>query len=258
MRNESAPHAFVRRTECVPYKQWIILSNFLWYMQFKLLRVICTLRSPNALVQVYSYISCYSFSLDVCSLYNTYIRNKLVLRNHFLWRPICHLLHKDKELLALRNNFRVTKKFLIAKFDCIIIKEAAATIKRQASLLKNYVKTLLTKYEFGKILWFFLFYITASKKSSSKIVRKRIKENIWYLLGTYAVRTDRKNVTNFLYLVLHLAHKVTLFSSVLVSVLRTSINVLSKCKSRNYVTWIANLTKLFLSVRKLTSYVVWM
>ena len=30
---------------------------------------------------------------------------------------ICHLLHKDKELLALRNNFRATKKFLIAKFD---------------------------------------------------------------------------------------------------------------------------------------------
>ena len=49
---------------------------------------------------------------------NGLIRNKLVLRNHFLW-PICHLLHKDKELLALRNNFRVTKKFLIAKFDCI-------------------------------------------------------------------------------------------------------------------------------------------
>ena len=64
--------------------------------------------------------------------------------------------------------------------------------------------------------------------------------------------TDRKNVTDFLYLVLHLACKVTcyfqLFSSVLVSVLRTSINVLSKSKSRNYVTWIANLTKLFLSV----------
>ena len=50
---------------------------------------------------------------------NGLIRNKLVLRNHFLW-PICHLLHKDKELLALRNNFRVTKKFLIAKFDCTI------------------------------------------------------------------------------------------------------------------------------------------
>ena len=40
-----------------------------------------------------------------------------MLRNHFTW-PICHLLHKDKELLALRNNFRATKKFLIAKFDC--------------------------------------------------------------------------------------------------------------------------------------------
>ena len=44
-------------------------------------------------------------------------RNKLVLKNHFLW-PICHLFHKDKELLALRNNFRANKKFLIAKFDC--------------------------------------------------------------------------------------------------------------------------------------------
>ena len=48
---------------------------------------------------------------------NGLIRNKLVLRNHFTW-PICHLLHKDKELLALRNNSWATKKFLIAKFDC--------------------------------------------------------------------------------------------------------------------------------------------
>ena len=143
MRNESAPHAFVRRTECVPYKQWIILSNFLWYMQFKLLRVICTLRSPNALVQVYSYISCYSFSLDVCSLYNTYIRNKLVLRNHFLWRPICHLLHKDKELLALRNNFRVTKKFLIAKSDCSYFVNPLNAIKQQQNILDHCVFGLL-------------------------------------------------------------------------------------------------------------------
>ena len=50
---------------------------------------------------------------------NVLIRNKLVLRNHFPW-PNANLLHKDKELLALRNNFRVTKKFLITKFDCII------------------------------------------------------------------------------------------------------------------------------------------
>ena len=32
---------------------------------------------------------------------------------------IINLLHTDKELLALRNNFRVRKKFLITKFDCI-------------------------------------------------------------------------------------------------------------------------------------------
>ena len=71
-------------------------------------------------------------------------------------------------------------------------------------------------------------------------------------LETVVIRTDRKNVTNFSYLVLYLAGKVTcyfwLISLVLVSVLRTSIDVLSKSKSKNYVTWIANLTKLFLSV----------
>ena len=43
---------------------------------------------------------------------NCLIRNKFVLRNHFLW-PICHLLHKNTEVLALRNNFRATKKFLV-------------------------------------------------------------------------------------------------------------------------------------------------
>ena len=32
--------------------------------------------------------------------------------------PMTNLLHKDKERLALRNNFRLTKKFLIPKFDC--------------------------------------------------------------------------------------------------------------------------------------------
>ena len=46
--------------------------------------------------------------------------DKLVLRSHFP-KPNADLLHKDKELLALRNNFRVTKKFLITKFDCTSI-----------------------------------------------------------------------------------------------------------------------------------------
>ena len=47
---------------------------------------------------------------------NIVIRNKLVLRNHFPW-PTVNLLHKNKEHLALRNNFRVTIKFFFAKFD---------------------------------------------------------------------------------------------------------------------------------------------
>ena len=47
---------------------------------------------------------------------NVLIRNKLVISNHFSW-PIVNLLHKDKEHLALRNNYRVTKKFLITKFE---------------------------------------------------------------------------------------------------------------------------------------------
>ena len=59
-----------------------------------------------------------SVVLSNLAIRNGLIWNKLVLRNHFPW-TICHSLHKDKELLALRNNFRATKKFLIAKFDCI-------------------------------------------------------------------------------------------------------------------------------------------
>ena len=43
---------------------------------------------------------------------------KLGNKEGFDKEPICHLIHKDRELLALRNNFRATKKFLIAKFDC--------------------------------------------------------------------------------------------------------------------------------------------
>ena len=35
------------------------------------------------------------------------------------------VLHKDKALLALRNNFRTTKMFLTARFDCSI---ASATL----------------------------------------------------------------------------------------------------------------------------------
>ena len=40
------------------------------------------------------------------------------LLSTYILRPIVNLLSKDREHLALRNNFRETKKFLIAKFDC--------------------------------------------------------------------------------------------------------------------------------------------
>ena len=33
-------------------------------------------------------------------------------------KDIASLLHKDKEHLELRNNFRVTKKLIIPKCDC--------------------------------------------------------------------------------------------------------------------------------------------
>ena len=42
---------------------------------------------------------------------NVLIRNKFVLRNHFPW-PNANLLQKDKEHLALRSIFRMTKKSL--------------------------------------------------------------------------------------------------------------------------------------------------
>ena len=47
----------------------------------------------------------------------------------------CHLLLMDKELLVLRNNFRATKKFLIAKFDCIIEEVVGEICKKFKSLI---------------------------------------------------------------------------------------------------------------------------
>ena len=48
---------------------------------------------------------------------NSLIRNKLVLRNISRDQFAIYLIKIFKELLALRNNFRATIKFLIAKFD---------------------------------------------------------------------------------------------------------------------------------------------
>ena len=66
------------------------------------------------------------------------IRNKLVLRNHYSW-PDDDWLHKGKEHLALRNNFRMTKKFLITKFDCIIFFATKFESKQSGRWILNFV-----------------------------------------------------------------------------------------------------------------------
>ena len=43
-----------------------------------------------------------------------------MLRNHFPW-PIANLLHEDKKHLVLRNNCRMTKKFLITKVTVLSV-----------------------------------------------------------------------------------------------------------------------------------------
>ena len=87
------------------------------------------------------------------TLRNCLIRNKLVLRNHFLW-SIFHLLHRNKELLALRNNFRATKKFLITKFDCIyLIKKF---MNRQFLAIVLYSASLVNRSQAKRSMNFFI------------------------------------------------------------------------------------------------------
>ena len=52
-----------------------------------------------------------------------------------LWLKVC-----DKEHLALRNNFRVTKKFLITKFDCIRIRSATKKHKIGTEVHQKYTQ----------------------------------------------------------------------------------------------------------------------
>jgi hypothetical protein len=97
------------------FKVVVFPSNF-WFKKFKVIVF------PSNLWILFFKVVVFRPIFEIQSnlaLRNCLIRNKLVLRNHFPW-PICNLLHKDKEHLALRNNFRVTKEFLITKFDCSI------------------------------------------------------------------------------------------------------------------------------------------
>jgi hypothetical protein len=45
-------------------------------------------------------------------------KEQIGVKEPFPANQFSNLLHKDKENLALRNNFRVAKKFLTTKFDC--------------------------------------------------------------------------------------------------------------------------------------------
>ena len=55
-----------------------------------------------------------NFMINTVKLGNKerFVKELIGIKEPFPW-PICHLPH-----LALRNNSRVTKNFLIAKFDC--------------------------------------------------------------------------------------------------------------------------------------------
>ena len=48
-----------------------------------------------------------------------FTKEQIGVKEPFPVTNFASLFHKDKEHLALRNNFRATRKFLIAKFDCI-------------------------------------------------------------------------------------------------------------------------------------------
>ena len=69
--------------------------------------------------------------------------------NHFLW-PICHLLHKNKEHLPLRNNFRVTKSSL---FPCSTVSLILTIFWYLVLLFRNQLKQQVENVFFINI-WF--------------------------------------------------------------------------------------------------------
>ena len=91
-----------------------------------------------------------------------------------LWFNVC-----NKELLALRNNFRVTKKFLIAKFDCIIRKNFLFYF--QLSFYDIY-------YELCPHLEDSDGNSNNSPTSSSKTAENGRRGNPWYTCGVKDVR----------------------------------------------------------------------
>ena len=119
-----------------------------------------------------------------------------MLRNHFPW-PNANLLHKDKEHLALRNNFRVTKKCLINKFDCITWFDF---------LIVKVLAGFWFMHEIGHDLWNFLWLCNSDellKKENISIFRGRVCSTC---LAFLPIRTSIFMIDFFFFLSLSLLH----------------------------------------------------
>ena len=91
---------------------WLLQALFLWLSRHRpvWLTEFMIVEFQNSYIYLCIHI-------QVLYTYVGLLWSKLVLRT-ISRDQFANLLHKDKEHLELRNNFRMTKKFLIAKFDC--------------------------------------------------------------------------------------------------------------------------------------------
>ena len=101
---------------------------------------------------------------------------------NFPW-PIFNLLHKDKTLLALRNNFRVTNKFLITNFDCI-------RMPHTKQKMKNFFQ-----------IKFLFFGLIDHNKSTAKIeIRQKNSLNLRYIHIRLHTLFSKRSRVIFLYI----------------------------------------------------------
>ena len=108
---------------------------------------------PNLEGQKNFVLSSFHFQFVYTKLSTVKLGNKEQLdkeqMNHFLW-PICHLLHKNKEHLPLRNNFRVTKSSL---FPCSTVSLILTIFWYLVLLFRNQLKQQVENVFFINI-WF--------------------------------------------------------------------------------------------------------
>ena len=154
-----------------------------------------------------------NFSFSFIFKYETIVRSSTLSFGHSDPDPSSVIAFKSQKHLALERSY------FLATVCC----NASASIK-----FKIFDHLLLFQPTVKQLCISVVYYFVIDGNSGKgKLISK-------CLFGAF---TDRKNVTDFLYLVLHLACQVTcyfrLFSLIFVSVLTTSINVLSKSKSKN-------------------------